>query len=36
MGARYVPGKHVAVDGFYKHADGTVTPMDSAEFYEFD
>lgn len=36
MKARYLPGKHVAIDGFYKHPDGTVTPMDSGEFYEFD
>jgi hypothetical protein len=36
MKARHLPGKHVAIDGFYKHPDGTVTPMDSGEFYEFD
>jgi hypothetical protein len=36
MKARFVPGKHVALDGFYKHPDGTVTPMPATEFYEFD
>ena len=36
MKARFVPGKHVALDGFYKHPDGTVTPMPDEEFYEFD
>ena len=36
MKALFVPGKHVALDGFYKHADGTVTPMPDEEFYEFD
>ena len=36
MKARFVPGKHVALDGFYKHPDGTVTPMAANEFYEFD
>ena len=36
MKARFVPGKHVALDGFYKHRDGTVTPMPNEEFYEFD
>jgi hypothetical protein len=37
MHARFVPFlKHVAMDGFYKHSDGTVTPMRSTEFCEFD
>lgn len=37
MKARYVPLlKHVALDGFYKQPNETVTPMPSAEFYEFD
>jgi hypothetical protein len=36
MKARFVPGKHVALDGFYKHPDESVTPMPDEEFYEFD
>jgi hypothetical protein len=28
--------KHVALDGFYKHPDESVTPMPNEEFYEFD
>ena len=36
MKARFVPGKHVALDGFYKRLDGTVNPMSNEEFYEFD
>ena len=36
MKARFIPGKHVALDGFYKHADGTVSAMPDEEFYEFD
>jgi hypothetical protein len=37
MKARFVPFvKHVALDGFYKHLGGTVTPMPDMEFYEFD
>jgi hypothetical protein len=37
MNARHVPlVKHVALDGFYKHSDETVTPMSAVEFYEFD
>ena len=35
MKARFI-GKHVALDGFYKYPDGTVAPMPSEEFYEFD
>ncbi|MGI9101234.1 MAG: hypothetical protein ACR2IF_02205 [Terriglobales bacterium] len=29
-------GKHVALDGFYKHPDGSVSAMPDREFYEFD
>lgn len=37
MNARFVPFmKHVALDGFYKHPDNSVTPMPAEEFYEFD
>ena len=36
MKARIFPGKHVALDGFYKHPDGTVTSIPHEEFYEFD
>ena len=36
MKARFVPGKHVALDGFYKHPDGTVSTMPNEEFYEFE
>jgi hypothetical protein len=36
MKVRFVPGKHVALDGFYKHLDGTVSTMPDEEFYEFD
>ena len=36
MKARFIPGKHVALDGFYKHPDGTVSKMPNKEFYEFD
>jgi len=36
MKARFIPGKHVALDGFYKHPDGTVSTMPNEEFYEFD
>ena len=36
MEAELIPGKHVALDGFYKYPDGTVAPMASEEFYEFD
>lgn len=35
MKARTI-GKHVAIDGFYKLADGSVTPMSETEFYDFD
>ena len=36
MKARFIPGEHVALDGFYKHPDGTVSTMPSEEFDEFD
>jgi len=37
MNARFVPlMKHVALDGFYKHPDNSVTPMPDEEFYELD
>jgi hypothetical protein len=36
MKARFIWGSHVALDGFYKYPDGTVTRMPSEEFYEFD
>jgi hypothetical protein len=29
-------GENVALDGFYKHPDETVSPMPEIEFYEFD
>jgi hypothetical protein len=29
------PGRHVALDGFYKRPDGSVDPMPDEEFYEF-
>ncbi len=34
--ARWVPGRHVAIDGFYKWPDGSVKPMPTEEFYGFD
>jgi hypothetical protein len=36
MKARFIPGKHVALDGFYKHPDGSVSTMPNEEFCEFD
>jgi len=36
MKARFNPGKHVALDGFYKHPDETVITMPNEEFHEFD
>jgi hypothetical protein len=36
MNARFVPGKHVALDGFYKYPDGRAALMPDEEFYEFD
>jgi hypothetical protein len=34
MKARFIPGKHVALDGFYQHPDGTVSTMPNKEFYD--
>jgi hypothetical protein len=36
MKAHFVPGTHVALDGFYKHRDGTVKAITAEEFCEFD
>jgi hypothetical protein len=36
MKARFFLGSHVALDGFYKHSDESVTSMPDKEFYEFD
>ena len=36
MNARLLPVKNVALDGFYKHANGSVTPLADSEFYKFD
>ena len=36
MKARFLPGKHVALDGFYKYPDGRVGIMPNDEFYQFD
>jgi hypothetical protein len=34
MKARFI-GKHVAMDGFYKHPDESISAMPDTEFYEF-
>jgi hypothetical protein len=36
MKARFIPGKQVALDGFYKNTDETVGAMPDNELYEFD
>lgn len=36
MKARFFFGNHVALDGFYKHVDGTVTAIPNEEWCEFD
>ena len=36
MKARFLSGKHVALDGFYKYPDESVGSMPDEEFYEFD
>lgn len=36
MKARFLPGNHVALYGFYKHPDGTVTRMSRDELYDYD
>jgi hypothetical protein len=33
---RFLPGSSVALDGFYKYADETISPMKDEEFYQFD
>jgi hypothetical protein len=33
---RFMPGKSVALDGFYKYPDETVTEMKTEEFWKFD
>ena len=35
MKARFMPGKHVALDGFYKHPNGAVTAMSDEDFNKF-
>jgi hypothetical protein len=36
MNARLLPLiRHVALDGFYKHPDESITPMMGADFHEF-
>jgi len=35
LDSRLRPGRHVALDGFYKQPDGSVAPMPDEEFYEF-
>ena len=32
---RFLPGDHIALDGFYKFPDGTVVAMPREEFYDF-
>jgi hypothetical protein len=34
--ARFAPGKHVALDGFYEHPDKTVSTMSDEDFNLFD
>jgi hypothetical protein len=36
MNARFLPTASVALDGFYKHSDGSVSPMPKREFYGYD
>jgi hypothetical protein len=36
MKHKLFPGSSVALDGFYKHRDGHVTPMPHEEFYRYD
>ncbi len=33
---RWLGFKDVALDGFYKHPDGSITEMRNSEFYEYD
>jgi len=36
MDHRFMPGTSVALDGFYKYPDETVSEMKAEEFWEFD
>jgi hypothetical protein len=36
MEHRFLPGKSVALDGFYKYPDDTASAMKAEEFWEFD
>jgi len=36
MKPRFLLGTSVALDGFYKHPDGSVSPMPAREFYWYD
>jgi len=37
MAPRFLPlGHHLAIDGFYKDPDGTVTPMLDREFHQWE
>ena len=36
MEHRFMPGKSVALDGFYKYPDETFAPMQPEDFYSFD
>jgi hypothetical protein len=31
--ARWMPGSHVALDGFYKRPDGAIAPLEANDFY---
>jgi hypothetical protein len=33
---RFLPGKSVALDGFYKYPDETIAPLSPQDFYDFD
>ena len=35
MATRWIPGKNVALDGFYKMPDGSVKPMSNKDFNKF-
>jgi hypothetical protein len=35
MKARFVPGSHVALDGFRMHPDGRITAMEEGELNQF-
>lgn len=36
LGSWFPKMKHVELDGFYKHPDGSITEMQDAEFYGYD